>query len=579
MSERLPQLHGPTTLGGGESAPQHPNGRSHAPSGAAVTSNGTDRHLAISALSAAIADAEQQAAILDALPAHIALLDSEGRIIKHNAGWVHSDAPSPLSGIGFPVGSSYVDACARMTGPMATMAHQAARGIRAVLAGEATFALEYASREGKQESWFSMLVMPLSRQGARGAIVMHLSMTQRKAREERIRESQKMDAIGTLAGGIAHDFNNILATIGGYTELVRMRVQQDPSVAEDLDVVLRAVRRASDLVRQMLTFSRQEIPDQKSLQLGPIVRESFRVLRATIPSTIKLDLRIASDAPSVRADASQIHQVLMHLGTNAWHAMGDHAGRLTLTLERVMVDDAIVSRMPELRTGAHARLAVRDTGAGIDEATRRRIFEPFFTTKAQGGGNGLGLSVVHGIMATCGGAIMVESEVGVGTVFTLYFPEHATPESDIAPAASPTPRGDGERILVVDDDIVLARMMHHVLSALGYEVETSSHPLAAVELVRADPTRYALVLTDLTMPGMTGLELAARVRELASGLPIVLVTGNTDSVTATDISTKGLQGLLFKPVSIYDLGCAVRNVVARDAPSGVRLASSNGRPS
>lgn len=630
-------------------------------------------------------EADQQAAILNALPAHIALLDSEGRIAVHNEGWLHSEAPCPLSGADFPVGSRYVEACDQMIGAAATAAHKAARGIRTVLGGAPTFAFEYRTRVGKEDFWFLMTVTPLSRRGARGAVVMHLNIsarrralrdlraseerfkalfdqaaigvaladattgrflqvnrrfaditgrspeelmglafaeithaedldryletmqrmrtgdireftreqrylrkdgaavwvdvtvsvmwaptespsqcsavvqdiTGRKELEERIRQAQKMDAIGTLAGGIAHDFNNILAAIGGYTELARLSVHENPGVLEDLDAVLQAVRRASDLVRQILTFSRQQVPERKSVQLAPIVRESFNLLRASIPATIEFDLQLAPDAPNVLADASQVHQVLMNLGTNAWHAMRERTGRLTVTLERAMVDDALVSRLPKLHAGPYARLSVRDTGDGMDEGTMRRIFEPFFTTKAQGDGTGLGLAVVHGIMDTHGGAIAVESTVGTGTVFTLYFPANDTSEPEVVLEVTPTPRGHGERILVVDDEVVLARMMHHVLTSLGYEVETSNHPVAALELVSADPARFDLVLSDLTMPGMTGLELAARLREVRADLPIVLVTGNTDAVSPSEVEARGLNGLLNKPASIHELGSAV----------------------
>jgi nitrogen-specific signal transduction histidine kinase/CheY-like chemotaxis protein len=388
-------------------------------------------------------------------------------------------------------------------------------------------------------------------------------ITGRKQLEERIRQAQKLDAIGTLAGGIAHDFNNILAAIGGYTELARMAVSENPDALGDLDAVLQAVRRATDLVRKILTFSRQQAPERRAVELAPLVREAFGLLRATIPTTIDFDMRIAPDAPTVLADASQIHQVLMNLGTNAWHAMRGHTGCITVSLDRTIADAALVTQLPKLRPGAYAHLSLRDTGSGMSEDTLRRIFEPFFTTKAQGDGTGLGLAVVHGIMDTHGGAIAVESTVGVGTVFDLYFPAITTAAPVSPLALTETPRGHGQHVLVVDDEVVLARLMMHVLTALGYAVETATDPSVALELVRADPSHFALVLTDLTMPGMTGLDLADHLRELQPGLPIMLVTGNTDTVTASEVEAKGLQGLLYKPATIHELGCAVHAAIAQ----------------
>ncbi len=407
----------------------------------------------------------------------------------------------------------------------------------------------------------SVMWAPTEPPGHCSAVVQDI--TGRKELEERIRQTQKLEAIGTLAGGIAHDFNNILAAIGGYTELARMRVVESPEALEDLDAVLKAVRRATDLVRQILTFSKRQAPERKPLDLEPLVRESFELLRSRIPATIDCDLTLASDVPAVLADSSQVQQVLMNLGVNAWHAMRPGTGRLTVVLERVMVDSAMMTRLPRLRQGPYARLSVRDTGAGMSETTLRRIFEPFFTTKPQGEGAGLGLAVVHGIVETHGGEIAVESEEGIGTVFTVYLPAITTSEPASAPLPTAVPRGNGERILVVDDEVALARMTQHVLTRLGYDVEAATDPLAAIELVRADPSRFALVLTDLTMPEMTGLDLAERLLRIRSNPPIILLTGNTDAVTAKEAETQGLQGLLFKPASVHELGSAIHATLAR----------------
>ena len=250
-------------------------------------------------------------------------------------------------------------------------------------------------------------------------------ITEYRTLEEQFRQAQKMEAIGTLAGGIAHDFNNILAAISGYTELARMTLKENPEVREHLGAVLQAASRATDLVRQILTFSRQQPPERRPIQLRPVVAESLKLLRATIPSTIEFDTSLAADAPTVLADATQIHQILMNLGTNAWHAMKDRTGRLQVKLEKCVVDAAHAATQPRLRPGVYARVSVSDTGCGMDQATLRRIFEPFFTTKPPGEGTGLGLAVVHGIMDSHDGAVTVYSQPGEGTVFHLYFPAHA----------------------------------------------------------------------------------------------------------------------------------------------------------
>ncbi|MDB6166788.1 MAG: hypothetical protein JWQ83_1928, partial [Lacunisphaera sp.] len=277
------------------------------------------------------------------------------------------------------------------------------------------------------ERWIRDRAFPVRE--ARGAIKRWVGVaediTEYRTMEEQFRQTQKMEAIGTLAGGIAHDFNNILAAINGYAELSRMSLKGNPEVREYLGAVLQASSRAAGLVRQILTFSRQQPLKRLPVQLRPVVEETFKLLRATIPSTIEFDLVLAADAPVVLADTTQIHQILMNLGTNAWHAMQDGPGRLAVRLERFAVDAELAATAPRLRPGVYARLSVSDSGNGMDAATLRRIFEPFFTTKAPGEGTGLGLAVVHGIMDSHDGAVTVSSHPGAGTVFRLYFPATA----------------------------------------------------------------------------------------------------------------------------------------------------------
>jgi signal transduction histidine kinase len=375
--------------------------------------------------------------------------------------------------------------------------------------------------------------------------------------EEQLRQAQKMEAIGTLAGGIAHDFNNILTAIVGYTQLAQLILKQDPKVREYLGAILQATRRATDLVRHILTFSRQQPQERRPIQLRPVVAESLKLLRAIIPSTIEFKTSLATDAPTVLADATQIHQILMNLGTNAWHAMKDRTGRLQINLEPCVVDEAHAATQSQLNPGFYTRVSVSDTGCGMDQATLRRIFEPFFTTKPLGEGTGLGLAVVHGIMKDHDGAVMVYSQPGEGTTFHLYFPAHAGEATVAAAEQGPTPRGHGERVLFVDDEELLVQLGQETLAALGYEVEVSTQPAAALAMVRADPQRFSLVLTDQTMPGMTGLFLAGQLLKIRPGLPIVLMTGYSSSLTAAQVEAAGIRQLLFKPTTIHSLGTAV----------------------
>lgn len=383
-------------------------------------------------------------------------------------------------------------------------------------------------------------------------------VTEYRTLEEQFRQAQKMEAIGTLAGGIAHDFNNILAAINGYTELTRMILKEDREVRQYLGAVLQASGRATDLIRQILTFSRQGTQERRALQLRPIVAECFGLLRATIPTTIEFDLSLATDAPVVFADPTQIHQILMNLGTNAWHAMKERPGRLQVKLERWVVDEAHAAAQSQLRPGLYARISVSDTGSGMDQATLRRIFEPFFTTKAPGEGTGLGLSVVHGIMDSYDGAVTVYSQPGEGTVFHLYFPAHIGEVSADDSAAEAVPLGHGERILFVDDEDLLVRLGQKTLSALGYEVEIATLPSDALAMVRADPQRFSLVLTDHTMSGMTGLMLAKELLEIRPDLPIILMTGYTASLTPERVKAAGIRQLLLKPATLPVLAKAVR---------------------
>jgi PAS domain S-box-containing protein len=400
------------------------------------------------------------------------------------------------------------------------------------------------------------------------AFVRDLSAT--RALEEQLRQSQKLEAIGTLAGGIAHDFNNILAGIYGFTSLAQHAARGNAELQKYLKEISRAGRRAADLVRQILAFSRTSRDGETltPVQVGHIVTETVKLLRACSPSTIQIVKYVAPNLPLVRGNASQLHQVIMNLGMNALHAMGERPGCLTLRLEAVAVDESLAKQLPGLQGGSCVRLSVSDTGKGIDLATQQRVFEPFFTTKDPGEGTGLGLSVVHGIVRSHQGAIRLASEVGRGTTFEIFLRVAAerpapTPEQ---PAAGPY--GHGERILFVDDEETIAKVGQLTLQQFGYAAEGVSDVLQALARLEKDPQAFDLVISDQTMPGITGLEFAERIRKLRDDLPVVLASGHSTALTPERIRTAGVCEVLAKPYSIEALALAVR----RNLPSPVAAA-------
>jgi PAS domain S-box-containing protein len=389
-----------------------------------------------------------------------------------------------------------------------------------------------------------------------------LAEEERQQIEGQLRQAQKMEAIGTLAGGIAHDFNNILAAIIGYTEMAKRRAANDPTVVKYLEAVFQAGTRAVSLVKQILTFSRpREAQERKPIEIGTVVQEPLKLLRASIPSNIEFEVSLDANLPSVLADATQVHQIVMNLCTNAAHAMKDRPGRLGVRLEKFTVDKFLAGANAGLRTGPYVRLSVSDTGHGMSRATIVRIFEPFFTTKGPGEGTGLGLSVVHGIMQSHGGAITVYSQPGEGTVFHLYFPITAEENKEAAAITEEAPVGHGERILFVDDEIPLALLGQSMLEELGYVVENKNNVVEALALVRANPAAFDLVITDLTMPLMVGTDFAQQLLALRPGLPIILTTGYSASLTPERVREMGIRELLLKPHTIQSLGMAVHRVL------------------
>jgi signal transduction histidine kinase/ActR/RegA family two-component response regulator len=388
-------------------------------------------------------------------------------------------------------------------------------------------------------------------------------ITERKQLEEHLRQAQKMEAIGQLAGGIAHDFNNILGCIFGYTELAAMEVKSSPAVQENLQEVLKASQRAKELVQQILTFSRQQEQERRSMKLQPVIKEALKLLRASLPSTIEIRADIQADAPPVMADATQMHQIVMNLATNAAHAMSGRPGQLAVRLAKVEVDDRMVQAVPDLRTGVYVVLAISDTGCGMDKAILDRIFEPFFTTKAPGEGTGLGLSVVHGIVKSHDGAIAVQSQAGKGTTIQVYFPSQQTSDTEVFHRSGPIPKGNGEQVMFVDDEPALALLGKKLLERAGYHVTIQTSAPEALKVFRTDPGRYDLIVTDLTMPNLTGADLAGELLKIRPELPIIMATGFSGSMNSAKAQALGVRELLMKPLTCQALAESAHRVLAQ----------------
>jgi two-component system, cell cycle sensor histidine kinase and response regulator CckA len=380
--------------------------------------------------------------------------------------------------------------------------------------------------------------------------------------EAQLRQAQKLEALGTLAGGIAHDFNNILGAMVAFIDLIRIDVNDRLSVLEHVVELKSASHRARDLVQQILTFSRTQKPSRTVTKVDYGVRDALKLLRSSLPSSIVMKSSFDERAPLVLADASQIHQIVMNLGTNAAHAMRESGGELSLHVDLAEVDEELSRRRPDLRPGRYARIAVRDTGHGMEDTTLKRIFEPFFTTKKQGEGTGLGLAVVHGIVRDHDGAIAVESKVGQGTKIEVFLPEHIGEPSAVQVSPTALQRGKGERILLVDDEEALCLSLTALLTRLGYEVVARSQPEAALAVFAQTPAEFALVLTDLTMPGMTGLQLAEKVLQLSPDTRVVLMSGFSGTWTRGSVRTLGLIDMLVKPLNAVALAEGVARAIA-----------------
>lgn len=393
-------------------------------------------------------------------------------------------------------------------------------------------------------------------------IVAVMDVTERNQLQNQLRQSQKLEAIGTLAGGIAHDFNNILAGILGFTALAQQQDASSEEVHTYLNHIDRAAKRAAALVTQILSFSRTSSPLQMPLQMKTVVEEVVSLLRATLPTSIHLELQMPSHLPAVLGNASQLHQVLMNLGTNAAQAMNYQSGSVRFQLATRDVDDT-QARLLDIDAGSYVQLTVADTGCGMDAVTLERAFEPFFTTKTNDKGTGLGLSVVHGIIRSHKGAIHLISEVGTGTTVEVLLPIIAAEPLVNEPSSALIQHGHGERILFVDDEEQLVLLGERMLRRTGYKVEGAQHVVQALARLEAEPNYFQLVVTDQTMPGMTGLQFAARIHATLPNLPVVLATGNLTALTVEEAHRVGVVEILPKPYSLAELAAVVHRHLPR----------------
>ncbi len=378
--------------------------------------------------------------------------------------------------------------------------------------------------------------------------------------QEQVAQSQKMEAIGTLAGGIAHDFNNILFPIMGHTQMLMKDVDENSSIKTSLDKIYAGAIRASDLVRQILTFSRQESNQLKPMKIQPVIKEVLKLIRSTIPTTIEIKSDIQADCNSIKADPTQIHQIIMNLTTNAYHAMEEIGGELNVNLKQVELSESdIVSS--DMVSGKYACLTITDTGNGMDKELTQKIFDPFFTTKERGKGTGMGLSVVHGIVTGMQGKIMVDSEPGKGTKFHVYMPIAKTIEKQQRTNTEESIQGGTEHIFLVDDEKDIIEMEKEVLERLGYKVTSCSSSLETLEIFRAAPDRFDLVITDMQMPNMSGDKLSAELTKICPDIPILLCTGFSNIMSEEKATSLGINGFLLKPIVMKDLSRKIRDVL------------------
>ena len=380
--------------------------------------------------------------------------------------------------------------------------------------------------------------------------------------EDQLLQLHKMETIGTLAGGIAHDFNNILTPILGYTEMALEELLEESVLRYDIEQINSAATRGKDLVQQILTFSRQVDFDKKPLKLDDIIREVMKLIRASFPSSIGIQQDLDAHCGTVLADATQMHQIIMNLCTNAYHAMMGTGGTLNVKLDKVKVGTRTLNGSAKIQKGTYVRLTITDTGHGMDKRTMERIFEPFFTKKEVGSGSGLGLSVVHGIVNNYNGTIVVESEPGEGSTFMIYLPQHSEHYVPLKDEAQKVKKGKGS-ILFVDDEKEITFMGKRMLESLGYSVDIKTDSMEALKDFKRDPDKFDLLVTDQAMPKMMGTELIGKVKQIRPDLKSIIITGYQDSIPKDAMEQFGIADIISKPLILSEFSELIRKVLTQ----------------
>ncbi len=377
---------------------------------------------------------------------------------------------------------------------------------------------------------------------------------------EQLRQVQRMESMGVLASGIAHDFNNLLFPILGYSDMLDEALDDDADEKHYVQEIRTAASRAKELVEQILFFSRQANKEKKTVEFSLIVKEALKLMRATIPTSIKINQWVKSKCDPVLGDPTQIHQIVMNLCTNAFHSMQKDGGTLKVQVNDSNIKDNVEGLDPNVE---YIRLTVSDTGTGIPEKIKKRIFDPFFTTKEVGKGTGMGLSMVHGIVADMGGVIHLTSEVGRGTTFEIFLPKS---RENIRPALVPAKKTQegSEKILIVDDDVSIANMLHAVLSKVGYSVSRANSSPMALELFQDTnngPGSFDLIITDMTMPNLTGKDLSKKILEIRPDTPIIIMPGSSDALSESEAKSVGISAYLQKPVDLGTMTSTIRDIL------------------
>ncbi len=415
----------------------------------------------------------------------------------------------------------------------------------------------------------SLFSQPISFQGRECFLTVIYDLTERKNAEEekltlekQLRQTQKLEALGTLASGISHDFNNILGIIYGNIELAIMILPKESKIIRNLNIALAAADRAKAMIMQILTFSRQKEQEQTPFIISTVVSEVAVMMEALLTSDIKIKTQIADKSSIILGDPTQLHQVVLNLCTNARLALKAKGGVISVFLDKVQISENSRLTFPRLKPGFYAKLTVADNGPGMEREVTERVFDPFFTTNEVGKGTGLGLSVVHGIVLNHRGAVSVESEPGVGTAFHCYFPiAGETQEERKAIVTKSSITGGTERILLVDDEQAILDIYMELLLSIGYFVESTTDPQQAIDFIKENPHRYDLIITDHTMPDMSGFSLSEQIHEIAPDLPIVLFSGTGNLPESKDLKKIGIRAFLAKPFSHHRIAVAIRNVL------------------